>query len=85
MDAREYHDHECPAYKNEIWKNPLDHKMRVGRWKVPGAELSARGEVLTGDAVLHAARSIEQPKVRFPWLLLSLVGGIVAALLYSYG
>lgn len=85
MNAQTYKDHACPAYKNQIWKNPLDHKMKLGRWKVPGAELSAKGNVLTGEAVEHAARSINPKPLRFPYLLFSFVGGVVAALLYFYG
>ena len=88
MDAATYHSHECPAYKGHQYKNPLEHKLREGRWKIPGATVSAKGRCLTDEEILAAVNgqgASNIPKLRFPWLLLSFVGGIVAALVYTFG
>lgn len=53
MDAVRYREHDCPAYRKSEYRNPLEHKLGVAQWKIPGVnvELSARGSVLTGDDV----------------------------------
>lgn len=78
MTAEEYHAHECPAYLNLEWKNPLEHKLSLARWKIPGADLKAKGSVLTGDQIEeYIVRNAPRP-YKFPWILTSILILMVA-------
>lgn len=52
MDGQTYRDHDCPAYSKSEYKNPLDHKMKLANWKVPG-KVTARGRVIDGEVVIQ--------------------------------
>lgn len=51
MDWKQYENHECLAYKDSEFKNPLQHKSSVAVWKTPKGKVVARGHCLTKEDI----------------------------------
>ena len=56
MDLTQYQNHECIAYKDSEFKNPLEHKSSLAVWKTPKGTLVAKGRCLTEEDIAMATK-----------------------------